>query len=180
MCEPISLTALGITAGELAAASLAVGVLSAGASFAQQADQASKTDKAAKENYAQQSEALKVQYEQTQKQATDDMSERAREAMIERARLRVIGGESGLSGGSNDRIENESQFNLGTDIASIESNRQNSMRQLKEEGKSLRAGSQSQINQIKRPSLIGTGLQIAGSAVDAATTQKYLSGKLDH
>jgi hypothetical protein len=160
--------------------SLAVGVASSVAGFVQQSSQVNKRDKAIKTDYAQQTEALKLQYDQTQKQATDEMSERAREAMIERARLRVIGGESGLTGGSNDRIENESQFNLGTDIASIESNRQNSMRQLGEEGKQLRAGSQTQINQVKRPSLIGTGLQIAGSAVDAATTHKYLSGKLDH
>lgn len=170
MCDPITLAGM----------SLAVGVASSVAGFVQQSSQVNKRDKAIKTDYAQQTEALKLQYDQTQKQATDEMSERAREAMIERARLRVIGGESGLTGGSNDRIENESQFNLGTDIASIESNRQNSMRQLGEEGKQLRAGSQTQINQVKRPSLIGTGLQIAGSAVDAATTHKYLSGKLDH
>lgn len=171
MCDPT----MGI-----ATASLLVGVASSVAGFVQQGQQAKAQQKSVEANYAQQTETLKLQYDQAQKQSTDEMSQRAREAMIEQARLRVIGGESGLSGGSNDRIENESQFNLGTDIASIESNRRNYMKQLGEEGKSLGAGNQSQINQIKRPSLIGTGLQIAGSAVDAATTKKYLSGKLDH
>ena|SRR6185437_13884103 len=170
MCDPITIAGM----------SMVVGVASAATSFVQQGQQAKANDKAIKENYAQRTEALKLQYDQTNKQAADEMSVRAREAMIEQARLRVIGGESGLSGGSNDRIENESQFNLGTDIAAIESNRQNSLRQLGEDGKSLRAGSQTQISQVKRPSLIGTGLQIAGAATDAATTHKYLSGKLDH
>jgi hypothetical protein len=168
MCDPISLSV----------ASLAIGVASAGAGFIQQGQQAKSNRKAAQANYAQQSEALKTQYDQTNKQATDEMSVKAREVMIETARLRVLGGESGLAGGSNDRIENESQFNLGTDIAAIESNRRNTLNQLYEEGKSLRAGSQAQIRQVQRPSLIGTGLQIAGAGVNAATTHKYLSGKL--
>lgn len=169
MCDPVTLSV----------ASLAIGVASAGASFMQQSQQASAAEKSARENYAQQTEAIKLQYDQTNKQATDEMSVRAREAMIETARLRVLGGESGLSGGSNDRLVAESQFNLGTDIASIESNRRNSLNQLHQEGKSIRAGNQSNINTIKRPSLIGTGLQIAGAAVDAKTTHSYLSGKLD-
>jgi hypothetical protein len=105
------------------------------------------------------------------------MSVRAREAMIEQARLRVIGGESGLSGGSNDRIENESQFNLGTDIASLESNRRNALNQLYQEGKSLQAGNEAQIRQVRRPSLIGTGLQIAGVATNAAANYKAAKNK---
>lgn len=170
MCEPISI---------MTAASLAIGVGSAVSGFVQQGQQAKAADKSAQENYAQQSEALKRQYDQTNKQATDEMSARAREAQIETARLRVLGGESGLSGGSNDRIENESQFNKGTDIAALESNRRNSLTQLYQEGRAIRGDQQARINSIKRPSLIGTGLQIAGAATDAAATHKALSkGKL--
>lgn len=168
MCEPATILAL---------TSLAVGVAGAATSFVQQGQQAKLNNRAIEANYAQQTDVLKVQYGQTNKQAADEMSVRAKEAQIEQARLRVIGGESGLAGGSNDRVINENQFNLGTDIAAIESNRQNSLRQLENEGKAVRSGNQSQINQIKRPSLIGTGLQIAGAATDAATTYNYLDGK---
>lgn len=168
MCEPTT----------IALASMAIGVASAGAGFIQQGQQAKAANRSVKENYAQQTAAMKTQYDQTNKQAADEMSVRAREAMIETARLRVLGGESGLAGGSNDRIENESQFNRGTDIASIESNRRNVLTQLYQEGRAIRTGEQNRINSIKRPSLIGTGLQIAGAATDAATTHKYLKGKL--
>ncbi len=162
----------------MSAASLAVGVAGAGAGYVQQRNQAKLTNRAIEDNYSQQTEVLKTQYSQTNRQAADEMSVRARESQMEQARLRVIGGESGLAGGSNDRILNEGLFNFGTDIASIESGRQNTLRQLKEEGKAVRAGNQSQVNQIKRPSLIGTGLQIAGAAVDSGTTYQYLDGKL--
>ena len=161
----------------IAGATLAIGAATAVTSHMQQAKQAKDTERAIKENYSQQMDSLQLQYDQTNKQATDEMSVRAREAMIESARLRAISGESGLAGISNDRIQNESMFNLGTDIASIESNRQASLKQLHQEGKAIRSGNQSQINQIKRPSLIGTGLQIAGSAMDSASNFTAMKGK---
>jgi hypothetical protein len=110
-------------------------------------------------HYAQQAQILEQQ-KQITAQATDKMTERAKEAMVERGRLRAIQGESGLSGNTSDRILRESYFNEGQDIASIESNRKNSIKQSKLEAEGLRAQNQSRINSIKRPSLIGTGLQI--------------------
>jgi type II secretory pathway pseudopilin PulG len=88
----------------IATASLLVGVASSVGSFVQQGQQAKSQRRAMEANYAQQMDTLQQQYKQTNQQATDEMSARAREAMIERARLRVAGGESGLSGNSNDRI----------------------------------------------------------------------------
>jgi hypothetical protein len=161
----------------IATASLLVGVASSVGSFVQQGQQAKSQRRAMEANYAQQMDTLQQQYKQTNQQATDEMSARAREAMIERARLRVAGGESGLSGNSNDRIVNESSFNEGFDIASIESNRQNSLRQIENEGKGIRSGNITEMSRIQKPSLIGTGLQIAGAAVDAGTTYSYLKGK---
>jgi hypothetical protein len=169
MCDPITAISLG---------SLAVGVASSVGGFMQQGQQAKANRKAIQSDYAQQMDTLQQQYKQTNQQATDEMSQRAREAMIERAKLRVAGGESGLFGGSNDRVVNESSFNAGTDIASIESNRQNSLRQIEQEGKGIRAGSISQISRIQRPSLIGTGLQIAGQAVETAKDYQYLSNNV--
>src|SRR5688500_9871632 len=112
MCIPLA----------IAGATLAIGAASAVTSHMQQAKQAKATERAIQDNYAHQMESLNLQYDQTNKQATDEMSVRAREAMIESARLRAFSGESGLAGVSNDRMQNESAFNLGTDISSIESN----------------------------------------------------------
>lgn len=164
MCDPVT---IGV-------ASLAIGTASAGMSFMQQSQQASARDKAIKANYSQQMDTFKVQQAQVNKQATDEMSARARENQIEAARLRVVNGESGLFGNTNDRILGESYFNLGSDVASIESNRAAQQKQLTQEAKSIRAGTQSQMSQVTRPSLIGTGLQIAAGATDAATIYKGL------
>lgn len=168
MCDPIS----------IAVGSLAIGTASAGFGFIQQGQQAKMERRAVQDNYAQQMQTLQTQYAQTNKQAMEEMSIRARENLIENARLRAFAGESGLAGISNDRIQNESMFNFGTDISSIESNRQSSLRQLYREGRETRAGATSRINQMPRPSLIGTGLQIAGVAVDSAATYKAAKNKL--
>ena len=162
------------TASALAAGSLAVGVAGAGASYMQQQQQAKSQGKAAKANYDQQMLTYQEQQTQVNKNSIDQMSQRARENMIEASRIRAVYGESGLAGNTNDRILGESYFNFGTDVSSIESNRLAQQRQLNQEAKSIRAGAQTQMSQIPRPSLIGTGLQIAGSTMDAATTYKGL------
>src|SRR5690242_7068922 len=84
MCDPMS----------IAVTCMVIGTASSAFGFMQQSQQASATSKAIKENYAQRNEALKLQYDQTNKQATDEMSKRAKEAMIDSARLRAISGES--------------------------------------------------------------------------------------
>jgi hypothetical protein len=76
-------------------------------------------------------------------------------------------GESGIGGGvSEDRIMNESRFNEGTDMATIEANRMSNLKQTELEAKGMRAGSVRQLSQVKQPSLIGSGLQIAGIYTD--------------
>ena len=168
MCDPIS----------IAVGSLAIGTASAGIGFMQQSQQAKIERRSLQDNHAQRMQALQTQYDQTNKQAIDEMSVRARESMVESARLRAFSGESGLAGISNDRIQSESAFNLGTDISSIESNRQASLRQLYQEGREDRARSTSRINDIRRPSLIGTGLQIAGVAANTASNYQVAKAKL--
>jgi hypothetical protein len=158
----------------LMTASLLVGVASSVSGFVQQGQQAKSQARAMRENYSQQMETFQVQQDQVNKQATDEMSQRARETQIEAARLRVANGESGLFGNTNDRILGESYFNLGTDISSIEANRAAQQKQLIQEAKSIRANNQTQMSQIQRPSLIGTGLQIAGAAANAGAMYKGL------
>jgi hypothetical protein len=142
--------------------------------YIQQSEAADAQESAVQANYAQQQDALNKQYDQTQQQAKQQVSERAREAMVERARLRVFAGEAGVAGVSSSRIEGISQMREGTDIATIESNRKNTLDQLYQEGKGVRAQNQSRLNSINRPSLLGTGLQIAGSVAGAATEQERL------
>ena len=168
-----SAAVVGMTAAEaLALGSLAVGVGGAGASYMQQNQQAKSQGKAARANYDQQMLTYQEQQTQVNKNSIDQMSQRARENMIQAARIRAVSGESGLAGNTNDRILNENSFNFGTDVSSIESNRLAQQRQLNNEAKGIRAGTQTTMSQIQRPSLIGTGLQIAGEAVKAKSIQK--------
>jgi hypothetical protein len=160
MCEPMT----------LAVAGMAIATASAGASYMQQQQMANKQEAAVNANYAQQMESYKEQQVEVNKQAVDEMGVRQRQAMIESSRIKASSGESGLAGISTERTINESDFNLGTDITSIEGNRMSSQKQLYSNAKGIRAGSQTQMAQIQRPSLIGTGLQIAGGGLDGATS----------
>lgn len=158
MCEPTTMLVLSVAQSALG--------------YIQQSQSAKAQTRALTEENDRQMEATQLQYDQNNKQALDKMSARGREAAIEAARLRVIAGESGIAGGSNDRVLNESAFNYGSDIASIESNRKATNAQLYEEAKSGRARTVSKINAIDRPSLIGTGLQIAGAGVQYDSAKK--------
>jgi opacity protein-like surface antigen len=154
----------------------AIAIVSAVASAAATNSAARAQNKAIEEGYAQQMETVQEQYKQIDAQAAQQMSERGLEAMKERARLRVIAGESGALGGvSNERIMNESKFNEGTDIATIEANRSNNLKQTHLEAKGIRAGSVKQLSQVKQPSLIGTGLQIAGIYADEKAKKDKLN-----
>lgn len=147
MCEPTTVLTIASTAF----------------SFVQQAQQASQNDAAIEAAY---NNSL-IGYAQQQKQinaaATDEMSDRAREALIERGRLRVAAAESGVTGNSTDQLERQSLFDEGFDMARIEGNRKNAQAQAYQDAKAGQAGAQSRVASVKRPSLIGAGLQIAGA-----------------
>lgn len=91
--------------------------------------------------------------------------------MIERARLRAASAEGGVGGNSIDRIMGENEFNLGQDLSMMTENARNVNRQSSMEGMAMQAQAQSRLNQIERPSLLNTGLQIAGIGVSAG--QQY-------
>jgi len=105
--------------------------------------------------------ALGEQQIQINAAADEDIGQRAREAMIERGRLRAVAADSGLTDNTG-RIENESRFAEGADITSIDANRKRSLTQNAAEAKAAAARGQARSASIKQPSLIGTGLQIAG------------------
>lgn len=155
---------------------LAIAAAQATFSFVQQSQSARAQEAAIRAGAEASHAAVGRQYQQVQEQTAQDVSERAKEAMIERARLRVFSGESGLSGGSADRLQTMSRMNEGTDMATIEQNRRNTQEQLFEEAKAGNAQARSRLNSIQQPSLIGAGLQIAGAYYkDKAETERIKS-----
>lgn len=138
-------------------------------SYAGQKQQAKAQENAIRANDAQQMQTMEVQQWQARGAASEQMSERAKAAATERARLTVLSAESGLAGANTDRMFNESAFNAGQDITSIQRNARNTQQQQELEKKSLRTQNEGKFNTIQRPSILGTGLQIAGSYADYKT-----------
>lgn len=168
MCFPIA--ALGFTAMQTAMAGLSIGSTLMSANAANQ--QASMAQQAAANDYSYQMELMRLQQEQINKASANDAGERAKQGMIERGTMMVAAGESGALGLSSDRVLSDSLFQEGTDIASIEANRQSRLQGTSAEANSIRAKTQSAINQAesKKPTLLGTGLQIAGDIYNIKAT----------
>jgi hypothetical protein len=141
----------------------AIAIASAGLNFVTQKQQADNTAAAAQEANRINMEAYAKQQAQIDANAKDEMSDRAREAMVERGRLRVLSAESGLAGASSQQLERQSLFNEGFDLSRIEGNRKSAKEQSYLDAKAGRAQNQSRINTTRSPSLIGAGLQIAGA-----------------
>lgn len=125
--------------------------------------------------------AAKLQYQQINEkqgqindQAAVDQSERNKQGLLERAQMATIAGESGALGLSSDRILGDSFMQEGTDMASMEKNKQNAIRQTTWEGKQAQgqaqAGNQKAFDNA--PTLIGTGLQIAGDVYTGSQRAK--------
>ena len=164
MCEMVTISMA------LAATSVA---MSAGGMVAQQLQTASAAKKAQKgedRNFINQSKAQNEKADQLDKEAIDKKSIRAKEAMIEQGRLNVIQGESGLGGLSFEKTMDESLFNEGTDISSIESNRLASQRQLSYETENLAIQSGNRRSKIKKPDWIGGTLGVLGDAASTASS----------
>lgn len=153
MCEPTTL---------LSIASSAVG-------YIMQSEQADRQAEAEERTYNAQMRQVAEQQKQINQQATDEETLRMREARVELGRMRTMGAESGLAGINAGRLEGEVEFNAGSDVSTISANRTARQNQLTAEAEGLRAGSSARLASIKQPSLIGTGLQIAGAYVNGET-----------
>ena len=103
------------------------------------------------------------QVNQETAKASDQISERVRQSLIERRRLEVQANEGGISGNTVDRITGISKGNEGRDIATIESNAASRNRQLQNEGRGIQQGFANRRSQVNRPNATVTGLQIASS-----------------
>ena len=138
----------------------------------QTSSSAKKAQKSEDRSFIAESVAQNLRGEQQNQAAQEKKSARAKESMIERARIKTIQGESGLAGNSFNRSLEEAEFNEGFDIASIESNRAAEQKQGGYEAEGLAAQSANRRNKIKKPDWIGGGISIATAGINT-----YAAGK---
>lgn len=160
MCEPMS---------------IAMGVMAVGGALMQQQaanNAADAQQDAARMQYEQNMEALREQQNQINQQAGDQKSIRALEAMKERGRLRAAAGEMGVTGVSIDKALQESLFNEGTDISTIEANRKNGVVQnlRNMSGAGVQMAGNMNMAESGRVSNLTTGLQIGTGVLGAYNT----------
>jgi hypothetical protein len=107
-------------------------------------------------------------------QSALEQSERIKHGMVERGKIATIAGESGALGLSSDRLLADSFMQEGTDISSLEKNRQNAIAQTGWESKQAQARGQSANAETasREPSIIGTGLQIGADVWTANNRAK--------
>ena len=147
-------------------------IVGAVASFAGSNQQASNVSDAAQQNLEAQYAQTEVQAEQEKDTTAVDMSERYKQGMIDRAEARAIAGESGALGFAGERLMADSFMQEGLDIMSMEQNKSNKLAQLDVNNQSYQARAQGQANEAynRADSLVGTGLNIAGTVAQAYST----------
>jgi hypothetical protein len=141
-----------------------------------QADAAARAaevnNKAAWDNYYAQKSQLEVQANQEVAKSSNEMSERAKQAAVEQARIRNAASESGVSGLSVGTLLADSIFQEGQDRSGIITNTQSALMQNNNRLQGARASAMSSSNQgyndaakanAARMSPLSAGLQIAGS-----------------
>jgi hypothetical protein len=131
------------------------------------ADAAQQQMDAASSNLNNQLYQNSVKQVQVNAQATDKMSQRARDAELANGRINAVSGESGIAL-NGDVLSRDSEMSKGMDMATIESNRKNGIVQTEWDAQTYKSQAQDRINkaQSSAPTLLGTGLQIAGAGLD--------------
>ena len=132
---------------------------------------------AAEANYNNQRIALNEQQSQENQAAAGQANNRYMQMMVQQGRLNAISGEAGVEGISTDAVNNNSGFNATQDIAGIQTNNTWKQQQIGRQAYGAYAQEVSTINNAnsKVPTLLGTGLQIAGAAGGAID---YTGGSL--
>jgi hypothetical protein len=167
MCEPTTIM-LAMTAATTA--------VSAGSAIMEHDAQRRAANTQAdmvRENYAYTDSSFQLQQHQVNQQTSQQMSERAREAMVARGSLRAM-----LGGGNNvgARILGEQDYREATDMATLESNRENSVQQIQRDKAGALRGASQEMKTIRYPSMLGTGLKLVGAALDGANTYNSFKG----
>lgn len=159
MCEPTSIM-VGLTA------------LSTVLAVKGQQEMAKQQEDSIEESARLSNETTQKQYNQIQEQNTDEVSQVARAAMVEQARMRVAAGEAGIAGNTVDAAMGNSEFNAAEAIAGIGKNTRNNLSQSYLNARAGDAQYKSQMNSIKQPDWVGAGLQIAGSVAGNYNSMK--------
>jgi hypothetical protein len=153
---------------------LIIGAVSAGLSAAQ----TNANNQAQKKAYQEQSrlntEQAKNLQDQIDKKSQQEMSDRAKAAMAERAALRTASGEAGVGGAGVSILENQADRNASVDIATMETNRSNLSRQAALDAAGTAAAIQGKINSLPSEAAVWgqAGLQIAGQYANYAGKQQ--------
>lgn len=155
---------------------LAVGM--AGMQYVQQKQTADAQQGEINKSAVLQQEAVNDAQQQAHAQTQEQMSERAKQAWQDSARLSVAAGEAGTSGKSVDLQQGDIQMGKATDVATLASNLQNKDKQISLNRKAISADTQSKLNGAAGPSWIGGGLQIAGAGYGAYQQGKINDAKL--
>jgi hypothetical protein len=102
---------------------------------------------------------------QVSDRSKQEQNVRARAAMIEKARLKAIAAESGLTGASFNRAFNAEDWAAGQDIGQLQQNEAAEQRQLQREEAKIHAASNIDRSKIVSPSLFETGLGLIGAGL---------------
>lgn len=171
MCTPIAAASFGINAASIAASYVGQSRMAKAQETYQQ-----KQGTAALEAYRQNLAALGLKRQEDAASASDQLQQAQREAIQARSSAFTAAGEAGISGNSVDALMRDftaRELNFRSNTAT---NLKSRSGQIDREMLSVQAGAQSQVNQAKtpvaKPSLLGAGLQLGGSALD--TYSKYL------
>jgi len=133
----------------------------------QQQKSADAQEKIIKDGYDRERNATMRQYQDQHQVAMEDQSELFRSSKHLENRLIAIGAESGLMGVSNDRLVAEAEQQSDRDAANIEANLTRGTAQANTLGLARQTQANTQLSGIRRPSALGTGLQIASGAVQS-------------
>lgn len=122
--------------------------------------------------------ALAERNEQSQAVNKEKMSERARQAMAEKAKIAAIIAETGGGmSGSDARLAMMPQAALGQDIAMLEANNASLQRQFLREASRINSQATSQANQIRDPSGWTLAGDLLGSTIGFASRSRQMNPK---
>jgi hypothetical protein len=133
-------------------------------SLQQQNDAADAQEEALTTAAANSNVQTQIEQMQMNAQASDEVSLRVRQALVERSRLRVAANESGIRGNTVNRLENNVDAQAGWDLSRMETNRASRIKQSNLSNRGRQAGYRSERNQIQRGSPVIAGLQIASNS----------------
>jgi hypothetical protein len=153
MCDPVSLAVLAVTAS--------------GAQAYEQRQQVKAMHRAINNEADSQNLQTAELQRQINVEANEEMSERAKAARIERARLRVAAGEAGVAGATSRMLIQDSHFNEALGLSNIRENLGNRQKQAHLEARSGHARLKSQRAQYRVPSGAATVLKIASDGAGA-------------